>query len=129
MKIAVIIVRVLLGLLFIFSSVVVLFDLVPQPELEGDVKVFNEALEVSGYLVPLIKVTELLCGIAFLAGWFVPLATVVLFPVSLNILLFHIFLEPAGLPVALFVVLANLFLAYACRRHYRSIFAMKIQKP
>ena len=65
MKIAVIIVRVLLGLLFIFSSVVVLFDLVPQPELEGDVKVFNEALAVSIYLIPLIKVTELVCGIAF----------------------------------------------------------------
>jgi putative oxidoreductase len=127
MKIAVIIVRILMGLMFVFSSIVVLFNLVPQPELKGAVKVFMEGMKASVYLLTLIKVTELVCGLAFLSGRFVPLATVVIFPVTLNILLFHVFVSPEGLPVAIALILANLFLAYACRRNYQGLLAAKIQ--
>lgn len=113
MKIAVIIVRVLMGLLFLFASIIVLFNLVPQPELTGKVKIFMDGVNASGYLLPLIKITELLCGIAFVAGRFVPLATVVIAPVIVNIFFFHAFVDTSGLPVAVFLVLANIFLAYA----------------
>jgi putative oxidoreductase len=113
MKTTVIIVRVLMGLLFIFASVTVLFNLVPQPELKGNTKIFMDGINASRYLLPLIKITELFCGIAFLTGYFVPLATVVIAPVTISILLFHIFVDPSGLPVAILLVLANIFLAYA----------------
>ena len=76
MKIAVIIVRVLMGLLFIFAAIVVLFNLGPQPELTGKAKVFMDGLNAVGYFMPLLKITELVCGIAFVAGRFVPLAIV-----------------------------------------------------
>jgi len=117
MKAAVIIIRILIGLLFLFSSVVVLFGLMPQPEMHGDVKLFNEGIAASGYLMPLLKVTELVCAIALLTNRFVPLATVVLFPITLNILLFHAFLAPEGLPIALFLFLSNVFLAYTYRKN------------
>lgn len=123
MKIAVIIVRTLLGLLFLFSSIVVLFKLVPQPPLRGGSKLFMEGLVASVYFIPLLKITELLCGLAFISGRFVPLATVVIFPVILNILLYHAFLAPEGLPIALLLLLANLFLAYACRKNYALLVA------
>jgi putative oxidoreductase len=113
MKIATIIVRVLMGLLFLFASITVLFNLFPQPELTGKVKVFMDGVNASRYLLPLIKITELLCGIAFVTGYFVPLATVVIAPIIVNIFLFHVFVDTSGLPVAVFLVLANLFLAYA----------------
>ena len=125
MKTAVIIVRVLVGLLFVFSSIVVLFDLVPTPELTGRVKIFQDGLDASGYLMSLIKITELICGILFISGRFVPLATVVIFPVVLNIFLFHVFLAPEGLPVAIFLLFATLFLAYANRNHYKNLFVAK----
>lgn len=125
MKIALIIVRVLMGLLFLFSSVAFLFKLVPQPELKGGVKLFMEGIEATVYLMPLIKITELVCAIAFLSGRFVPLAAVVLFPVTLNILLFSAFLAPEGLPIGVLVVAGNLFLAYACREHYRTLLVAK----
>ena len=75
--------------------------------------------------MPLIKITELLCGIAFVSGRFVPLATVVIAPITVNILLFHIFIDTAGLPVAIFLLLANLFLAYANREKYQPILEAK----
>jgi uncharacterized membrane protein YphA (DoxX/SURF4 family) len=63
--------------------------------------------------MPLIKITELFCGIAFVSGYFVPLATVLIAPIIVNIFFFHAFVDTSGLPVAGFLVLANIFLAYA----------------
>jgi len=125
MKIAVIIIRMLLGLLFLFSSVVYLFKLFPVPEMQGDLKLFNEGMTASVYMMPLVKITELICAVAFIFGRFVPLATVVIFPVSINIFMVHIFLAPEGLPVAIFVLLSNLFLAYTYRKNYEPLFAAK----
>ncbi|MBI5727467.1 MAG: DoxX family protein [Ignavibacteriales bacterium] len=125
MKIAIIIVRSLMGLLFLFASAMYFLQLVPQPELKGGVKLFMEGVTATGYLMTFIKITELSCSIAFLTGKFVTLATVVIFPVVLNILLFHIFLEPQGLIVAIFLLAANLFLAYSNRAHYKALFTIK----
>lgn len=125
MKIAFIIVRTLMGLLFLFASIVVLFDLVPKPELTGTVKTFNEGLESVGYFIPLLKLTELLCGLAFVAGRYVPLATVVIAPIVVNIFCFHAFVDRTGLPVAIALVLANLFVAYYCRKSYEGLLKAK----
>ncbi|MFZ6009726.1 MAG: DoxX family protein [Bacteroidota bacterium] len=125
MKIVIVIIRVLMGLLFLFSSVVVLFNLVPQPALTGNMKLFNEGVIASGYLMPMIKVIELICALAFLSGRFVPLATVVIFPIVVNIVMVHAFLAPEGLPVAIFLLLGNLFLAYAYRRNYATLMVAK----
>ncbi|TVR47138.1 MAG: DoxX family membrane protein [Puniceicoccaceae bacterium] len=127
MKIAVAIIRILLGVLFLFASVAYFLNLVEPPELEGAMEDFSAGLAASGYVFTVIKTLELLCGLAFVSGIFVPLATVLIFPVTVNILFVHLFLDPAGLPVAVFVTVANLFLAYACRKHYRLLFSSKIQ--
>jgi len=125
MKIAVIIVRILMGLMFLFASIVVLFNLAPQPVLTGGVKTFMEGVVASGYLMKLIKVTELLCAIAFITGRFVPLAAVVIFPIIVNIVFYHSFLAPEGLPVAILLLLGDLFLAYNYREKYKPLFVAK----
>ena len=125
MKIAMIIIRSLLGLLFLFASVTFLFHLTPKPELQGDIKLFNEGMEASRYLMPTVKVIELICALALLSGRYVTLVTIVIFPITVNIFLFHAFLAPEVLPVAIFVVAANLFLAYYYRKNYASLFVAK----
>jgi len=126
MKIAVIIVRVLLGALFVFGAVAFFFHLpMKQPELSADQKTFMAGAMATVYLFPLIKITELICGLALIIGRFVPLAIVVIFPVSLNILLYHAFLGPAELPMAVGILIANLFLAYAYRKNYTALLAAK----
>ena len=126
MKIAIIIVRVLMGLMFLFASIAFFLNLFPQPELKGGTKLFMDGLNATRYFMPLLKITELLCGLAFVAGRFVPLATVVIFPITLNILFYNAFLGPEGLPVAVPLMLGNLFLAYACRNNYKMLLAAKI---
>ncbi|HZL11999.1 MAG TPA: hypothetical protein VFC65_18605 [Prolixibacteraceae bacterium] len=125
MKIAAIIVRVLMGLMFAFASIVVLFKLVPQPEQTGNVKIFMDGMTASVYLMTTVKIIELICAIAFLSGRFVPLATVVIFPITLNILLFHAFLEPSGLLTGVLLMLGNLFLAFHFRDKYKPLFSAK----
>lgn len=128
MKIATIIVRILLGLLYAFFAAVVLFHINlggEQPQPTGAAKTFMEGMMASVYLLPLIKITELICGLALIIGFFAPLATVIIFPISLNILLYHIFLAPDAMAMAIFIVLANLFLAYAYREKYKPMLSMK----
>lgn len=124
MKIAYVIVRSLVGLLFLFSSITFLFNLITPPDPTGTMKVFSEGLAASVYLMPTVKILELLCGIAFLSGRFVALAAVVITPIIINIILVHIFLAPEGLPIAIFLVLAILFVAYYNRESYKLLFKM-----
>lgn len=118
MKIAMIIVRTLMGLLFLFASIVVLFNLVQPPPMTGVPKTFNDGLASVGYFFPVLKVTELLCGLAFVSGYFVPLATIVIAPIIVNIFLYHLLVDTSGLAVAIFLVLANVFVAYYYRTAY-----------
>ena len=122
MRIAMILVRSLMGLLFVFASVTYLFKLITPPPPTGAMKVFNDGIEASRYLMPTVKVIELVCGLAFLSGRFVPLASVVIAPIIVNILLTHVFLGPEGIPLAVFLVLANGFVAYYHRDRYRPLF-------
>jgi hypothetical protein len=64
---------------------------------------------------------QILCGIALLANRFVPLALVVLAPIIVNIVAFHLFLAPAGLPLAAVVLVAELVLARAYRESFASM--------
>ena len=125
MRIAAIVVRVLLGLLLLFSSISYLFHLFPEPVMTGNLGIFMNGLKASGYLLYLVKVTELLCGLAFVIGIWVPLATVIIFPITLNIVLLHLFLIPNGLGIGLGVFIANLFLAYVYKDRYEPLFKMK----
>jgi len=125
MKIAVIIVRSLMGALFLFGSITFLFKLFTPPETTGAMKVFNDGLAASGYLMNLVKVTELICGLLLISGRFVPLALILISPIIVNIFFVHLFLDPQNLPVAVFLILANSFLAYNHRESYKPLFVAK----
>ena len=61
MRKAAIVVRTLMGLMFLFASITFLFKLYTPPPLEGAMKTFNEGIEASVYLMPTVKVIELFC--------------------------------------------------------------------
>lgn len=125
MKIAGIIARVILGLVYAASSIVFFLGMMPQQEMGGSAQQFMTGLFVSGYMLPTIKVIELVAGLALLTGRFVPLALVVIFPITLNIALFHGFLAPEGLMVPFVLLAANLFLAYIHREKYQPMLVGK----
>lgn len=125
MKIAATIVRTLLGLLLLFGSIAFFANIAPPPEFNPQQQAFFDGLTASRYILPVIKTFELLCGIAFVSGYFVPLATVVFFPIAVNILLTHVFVMPDGLPVAIGVAIAESLLVFANFEKYKPFLAAK----
>ncbi|KQM78652.1 DoxX family protein [Pedobacter sp. Leaf216] len=123
MKIAVIIVRVLLGAMYLFASVSFFLHLMPKdaPAMSAAQSTFMSGVMASVYLMPLIKVTELIGGVLLLIGRTAPLAALLIFPVTLNIFLYHAFLGPKQLPMVAVMLLFNLFLFYAYRAKYLPI--------
>ncbi|MXW01032.1 MAG: DoxX family protein [Holophagales bacterium] len=116
--------RILLGLVFVFGGVTGLFELA-EPEMGEEGAAFMGAIMDTGYLWPVLKVTEIVCGVLLILGMFVPLALVVLAPVALNILLFHIFLEPSGVAIGLFLVVLGLYTAHQHRESYSGVLKRK----
>ncbi len=120
MKVLVIIFRIFMGLMFLFASISYFFHLIPAPPMEGKVKIFNEGLAASGYLMNVVKAIELACGVLLVSGLYIPLVAVVIFPITLNIFLFHAFLapQPSSLGIASALLLGNLLLLYWNRKKY-----------
>lgn len=127
MKIAVIIVRTLIGLLFLFGSIMYFVAPAPPPpdNLSENTKVFLAGLDASRYIMPVAKFFELLCGLMFVSGRFVALAVVLIFPIALNILFINAIHMQNGLPIAVPLFLAILFLAYSEREKYKPLFEVK----
>src|SRR5438132_29437 len=95
MKIAVVIVRLLMGLMFLFASVTFLFHIFPQPQMpDGPIKTYMDGI-MTVQLMPIVKVIELISGLLFVIGRYVALANILILPIILNIFLFHAFLESA----------------------------------
>ena len=111
--------RLLLGLVFTAFGLNFFLHFLPMPAAPPRAAAFAGALFVSGYLFPLLKATEVVAGLLLLGGLFVPLALAVLAPIIINIIGFHLFLEPSGLPLPLVLLVAELYLAWS----YRSAFA------
>ena len=116
--------RVLLGLIFAVLGMIGLFGLVEEPEMGPEAEAFMGALMDTGYLWPVIKVTEIVCGVLLILGLFVPLALVVLSPIVLNIVLFHLFLAPEGVVIGVVALLLGLYVA----RQHRSSFSSVLQR-
>jgi hypothetical protein len=90
-----------------------------------------DALKATGYMWELIGVVNMVGGAALLAGRFVPLALIVLAPISLNILLVHLAnLGAGGIPIGLIIADLHLALGWMYRFEYRNVFSVNAKlKP
>ncbi len=114
--------RILLGLVFFGGGITGLLNLFPPPpDLPERLQTFNTGLMASVYFFPFLKLTETICGLLLLSGFFVPLALVVLAPVVLHIFLVHAFLAPSGLPLAVIIGLLELYLAFFAKPYSPTI--------
>jgi uncharacterized membrane protein YphA (DoxX/SURF4 family) len=116
---------ILLGLLFIMSSVVVLFNLAPTPAMpEGTpMAMFMGAFGPTGYMT-FVKVLELVGGILLLIPRTRNFGLLVIGPIIVNILAFHAFvMKGEGLfnPMLIFIVVLALYLLWVARRKFAGL--------
>jgi hypothetical protein len=115
-------VRILLGSIFLIFGLNGFLQFMPPFAMPDDAIAFFGALAKTGYLLPVLFAAQIV-GAALLLAGMVPLALVILAPIVVNIVAFHVFLAPGGLPLAIIVAGAALFLAFAYRKAYEPLFS------
>jgi uncharacterized membrane protein YphA (DoxX/SURF4 family) len=114
--------RLLMGLGFTVFGLNGFFHFMPEPkqQMSEGAQTLMAGFIKSGYMFPLVSGTQLLVGVLLLINRLVPLALILIMPVLVNILLFHLFLQPGIVPGAILMVL-ELYLAWCYRDYYRSV--------
>ncbi|MGD8376977.1 MAG: DoxX family protein [Acidobacteriota bacterium] len=115
--------QALLGLVFFVFGLNGFLGFLPLPELPEPAGRFLGALAETGYLLYLVKGIEVVAGFLLLIRKFSALALLLLAPGVVNIFLFHAFLAPGGLPLAILVVLLEAYLGFVVHfDRFRSVF-------
>lgn len=115
--------RIVFGLLWLVFGLNFFFNfLPPQPPVPEEAMKFLGGLMANPYMFPTIKTLEILVGFMLIANIAVPLALVLIAPITVNILLFHAVLAPAGMGVTLLMVILNLALGIAYFNSYKPLF-------
>ena len=120
MRTLTIIARSLLGLTFVVFGLNAFLHFIPMPPPQGMAGDFMKALFVSHYFY-VVAVLQIAGGAICLLGRFVPLGLTLVGPVIVNILLYHLFLEPSGLPLALVVGALALLLLWINRAAFSGL--------
>ncbi len=124
MKIAALIARILLGLLFLFVGLNAFFNFVHPPPIPGLAGQFT-AVFLQSHYVMYVGAIEIIASILLLTKQFVPLALVLLAPVLFNILVFHLTMAIQGAPFALFLLLLWGLAAWRVRAYLLPLLAPK----
>jgi putative oxidoreductase len=125
MKIVILIARLLLGLVFVvfgLNGFLNFLSMGPMPT--GLAGQFIGALFLSHYFW-VVAGLQIVGGLLLLVGRFVPLALVLLGPVIVNILLYHLFMHLAGIPLAIVVTILWFIVFYGHRQHFSGIFVQR----
>jgi uncharacterized membrane protein YphA (DoxX/SURF4 family) len=113
--------RTLLGLVFLVFGLNGFLHFLPMPPVPARAGEFLGALAASGYMFPLIKGTEVVAGALLLSGRLVPLALVLLAPVIVNIVAYHLALAPGGYGLLALIVGLEAYLAWAYRDSFAGV--------
>ncbi|MCW9705509.1 hypothetical protein [Fodinibius salsisoli] len=121
--------RFLLGFMFFVFGLNGFFHFLPQPAMPEQAAQFMGALVQSGYMMPLVFAVQLFAGISLLANRFVPLALILLVPVIVNIIGFHLSLAPASIVPGVVAAVLNLYLLVAYLPAYKPMLRVQPTRP
>ena len=118
------IVRILLGIILLIFGLNKFYSLpfLPTPQLPENASEFMSSLAATGYVLPVVGILEVLIAILLLSKKWIAFALILLAPISLNILLFHLFLDIPGIGGAILVAVLNGILIYKHWPQYRPLF-------
>ncbi len=111
--------RYVMALILIVFGANKLVPFLPNPELSQEAFTFLGAIMETGYLFKFIGLVEVITGLLLAFNRFVPVALIVIAPISINIVLFHAFLDtPTVLGPGLLLLILNIYLLFAYKKYY-----------
>jgi len=129
MKIAVLMARLLLSLIYVAFGLDYflhfLEHIINFPSAGNRADTFFGALSATKYFFPFLKSIEVICGLFLLFNRFAAFFLMAVFPITVNICVFHACMTPTYLPLGALMLALNLFLLYAYRKYYTPLFTFK----
>jgi putative oxidoreductase len=125
MKIAVIIARVLLGLVFTIFGLNGFLNFIPAPPMPPGLANQFVTVLLQSHWVWFVSGVQLIGGVLLLTGLYLPLAIAILGPVIYNILVYHLLLDHNGGSIAVVVALLWSLLFWRYRKYFASLFVQK----
>jgi putative oxidoreductase len=126
MKTAVFIARSLLGLVFLVFGLDYFLHFISHiinlPSAGDKADAFFGALGAAKYFFPFLKSIEVICGLCLLLNVYPLFFTVAIFPVTVNIFVFHTCVAYPYIPLGTLMLLLNVFLIFAYRKYYINLF-------
>jgi len=113
--------RYLLGVAMAFFGLNGFFQFVTPPTLSGGANAFMSAMINTGYLFQVTNIIFIVVAIMLLVNKYVPLALVLLFPVMLNVVLFHIFLDVSSGAAGFIVFILNIYLIAVYSENFKPL--------
>lgn len=111
-KVVYTIIRILIGLIFIVFGGMKFFPMPTENMPTGVAAEVVAGLAASGYFIYFLGLCEVIIGLMLLINYLPALASVMLFPISLNIFLFDVILRPMGWYSGLIPIIANIYFIY-----------------
>ncbi|TXD46571.1 DoxX family membrane protein [Polaribacter sp. IC073] len=116
--------RIFFGLFLIFFGLDHFFNYIPFPEMAPEANAYFQNL-LSTYAMQLVGVVEVAAGLAFLFNRFGALMSLILMSVSINAVLFHLFLDPEKIYGALILLILNIIFIYQYKEKYAPLLKSK----
>lgn len=117
------ILRILLAVILIIIGLNKFLNFIPAPEIPENASEFITSLKATGYILPVLGVLEIFIGLLLLANRWVAFALMALVPISINVLLYHLFLDIPSIGFAIIVVVINIVLIYKNWSRYKPLFS------
>jgi putative oxidoreductase len=125
MRIAVLVARILLGLIFFVFGLNGFLHFIPMPPLpQGPAGQFLGALFASHYVF-VVSAVQLAGGVLLLVNRYVPLALTLLGPVIVNIFFFHLLMDRTGVALAIVVIFLWGLVAFRHRQNFAGLFVQR----
>ena len=114
--------RILFGLMMANSGLNKFLNYMPIPEMTASAEALMGALIESIYIFPLVAIVELLAGGLIITKKYNALGAILMMPVTINIFLIHIVLNPAGIILSLVLLVINIWVLFENKSKFAALF-------
>ncbi len=115
------VIRIFLGAILVLFGLNKFLNFLPPMVPGAEAGAFMGALVATGYMMPLVGLVEVVSGALLLSNKYVAIALLLLAPISVNIVAFHLFLDPANIVPALLVAIMNVYLLLANKSKFSGV--------
>ncbi|SFZ89291.1 DoxX protein [Flaviramulus basaltis] len=117
------IVRIIFGILLVIFGANKFLNFMPAPEEMPEAVMNYMTALMSTKTLQLVGVVEIVAGLSFIFNKYGALMAIILMSVSINAVLFHLFLGPADIAGALILLILNIVMLYYYRDKYKDLLA------